>query len=79
VEFGRPYVFPPDVPKERVDIVRAAIAAAARDPELIAEADKMKLDMAYRVPEHLEGLIANLYRTSPAIVEAVKKLVPNLD
>ena len=29
--------------------------------------------------EHLERLIANLYRTSPAIVEAVKKLVPNLD
>src|SRR5438128_2337872 len=79
VEFGRPYVFPPDVPKERVEIMRAAIAGAARDPELIAEAEKMKLDMAYRAPEHLERLVANLYQTSPAIVEAVKKLVPNLD
>src|SRR6266850_618042 len=79
VEFGRPYVFPPDVPRERVEIMRKAIDAAARDPELIAEAEKMKLDMAYRPPEHLERLIANLYRTSPAIVEAVKKLVPNLD
>jgi hypothetical protein len=46
---------------------------------LIAEAETMKLDMAYRAPEHLEALIANLYRTSPAIVEAVKKLVPSLD
>src|SRR5882762_9545614 len=46
VEFGRPYVFPPDVPKERVEIMRAAIAGAARDPELIAEAEKVKLDMA---------------------------------
>jgi tripartite-type tricarboxylate transporter receptor subunit TctC len=79
VEFGRPYVFPPDVPKERVEIMRAAIAGAARDPELIAEAEKMKLDMAYRAPGHLEQLIANLYRTSPAIVEAAKKLVPTLD
>jgi tripartite-type tricarboxylate transporter receptor subunit TctC len=79
VEFGRPYVFPPSVPNERVEIMREAIAKAARDPELIAEAEKMKLDMAYRPPEHLERLIANLYRTSPAIVEAVKKLVPNLD
>jgi tripartite-type tricarboxylate transporter receptor subunit TctC len=79
VEFGRPYVFPPDVPKERVEIMRAAIAEAARDPDLIAEAERMKLDMAYRAPEHLERLIANLYRTSPATVEAVKKLVPNLD
>src|SRR5262245_19087422 len=79
VEFGRPYVFPPDVPKESVEIMRAAIAGAARDPELIAEAEKMKLDMAYRAPEHVETLIANLYRTSPTVIEAVKKLVPNLD
>src|SRR5215470_11428341 len=34
-EFGRPYVFPPDVPAERVAIMRTAIAAAARDPELL--------------------------------------------
>jgi tripartite-type tricarboxylate transporter receptor subunit TctC len=58
--------------------VRRAIAAAAKDPELIAEADRMKLDMSYRAPEHLEKLIANLYATPPAVVEAVKKLVPNL-
>ena len=79
VEFGRPYVFPPDVPKDRVEIMRNAIADAVKDPELFAEADKMKLDMAYRPPEHLERLIANLYETSPAMVETIKKLVPNLD
>jgi tripartite-type tricarboxylate transporter receptor subunit TctC len=79
VEFGRPYVFPPDVPKDRVEIMRDAIAAAARDPELLAEAGKMKLDMAYRSPEHLARLVANLYATSPAMVDTVKKLVPNLD
>jgi tripartite-type tricarboxylate transporter receptor subunit TctC len=79
VEFGRPYVFPPEVPKDRVEIMRKAIADTARDPELLAEADKMKLDMAYRPPEHLERLIANLYETSPAMIETVKKLVPNLD
>ena len=79
VEFGRPYVFPPEVPRERVEIMRKAIADAAHDPELIAEAEKMKLDMAYLPPEHLERLIANLYETPPAMIETVKKLVPNLD
>src|SRR5262249_45945629 len=44
VEFGRPYVFPPDVPPDRIAVMRRAIADAARDPELLAEADKMKLD-----------------------------------
>src|SRR5437016_5637791 len=48
VEFGRPYVFPPGVPKDRVELMRKAIADAAKDRELLAEAEKMKLDMAYR-------------------------------
>jgi len=77
-EFGRPYVFPPDVPKERVEVVRKAFAAALQDPALIAEAAKMKMDMTYRPPDHLERLVASLYETPPALIETVKKLVPNL-
>jgi len=77
-EFGRPYVFPPDVPQDRVEIMRKALADAARDAELLAEADKMKLDMSYHSPAHLERLLANLYQTPPEMVEAVRKLIPNL-
>ena len=75
-EFGRPYVFPPDVPKERVDAVRKAIADAAHDPELLAEAARIKLDMTYHAPEQLERLVANLYATPPELIESIKKLVP---
>ena len=78
VEFGRPYVFPPEVPKDRVALMRNALAEAAKDPELIAEAEKIRLDMTYRPPDRLERLVADLYATPPAVVEAVKKLVPNL-
>jgi tripartite-type tricarboxylate transporter receptor subunit TctC len=63
VEFGRPYVFPPDVPKDRVAWMRRAVAEAAQDPELLAEAEKSKLDMTYRAPEHLGGLVHDLYET----------------
>ena len=77
-EFGRPYVFPPDVPKARVATMRTAFAEALRDPALLAEAARMKMDMTYRAPEQLERLIASLYETPPALIETVKKLVPNL-
>jgi tripartite-type tricarboxylate transporter receptor subunit TctC len=79
VEFGRPYVFPPEVPRERVEIMRKAIEETAKDPDLLAEAAKMKLDMSYRSPAQLEQLVAALYQTPPAMIEAVKKLVPSLD
>jgi tripartite-type tricarboxylate transporter receptor subunit TctC len=78
VEFGRPYVLPPNTPKERVDVLRKAFADTVHDPELVAEADKLKLDMTYRSPEDLERLVANLYETPPEMVETVKKLVPNM-
>ena len=77
-EFGRPYLFPPDVPKDRVQFMRDAIAAAVKDPELVAEAAKMKLDMVYRPPEHLEELVAHLYETPPDVVEKAKQISPNL-
>lgn len=77
VEFGRPYVLPPEVPKEVVAILRKAFADAVNDPELVAEADKIRLDMTFRPPELLEKLVAGLYETPPAIVDAVRKLVPS--
>jgi tripartite-type tricarboxylate transporter receptor subunit TctC len=77
-EFGRPYVFPPDVPQDRVDIMRKAIAAATADPELVAEARQMKLDMAYRGPDELERLVASLYDTPADMLETVRKLVPQM-
>jgi tripartite-type tricarboxylate transporter receptor subunit TctC len=77
-EFGRPYVLPPDVPKDRVETMRKAFAEALADPDLIAEAARMKMDMTYRPPDALERLVASLYEAPPALIETVKKLVPNM-
>jgi tripartite-type tricarboxylate transporter receptor subunit TctC len=77
-EFGRPYLFPPDVPADRVELMRQALAGAVNDPELVAEANRIKLDMSYRAPDHLERLVANLYETPPALIETVRKIIPNL-
>jgi tripartite-type tricarboxylate transporter receptor subunit TctC len=76
-EFGRPYAFPPEVPADRVLVMREAIAQAAHDPDLLAEAAGIKMDMIYTPPEHLEQLVANLYKTPPAVIETVKALLPS--
>jgi tripartite-type tricarboxylate transporter receptor subunit TctC len=77
-EFGRPYLFPPGVPQDRVDFMRKAIERAVKNPELIAEAQKMKLDMVYRPPEHLEQVVSSLYATPAKTVEKAKQISPNL-
>ena len=58
--------------------MRKALVETLKDPALIAEAARIKLDMTYRPPDDLERLVANLYETPPALIETVKKLVPIL-
>lgn len=76
-EFGRPYAFPPGVPQDRVSVIRKAMADAAHDPQLLAEASRAKLDMTYTPPEMLERLVAKLYETPPALVATIKSILPN--
>jgi tripartite-type tricarboxylate transporter receptor subunit TctC len=77
-EFGRPYLFPAGVPQDRVEFMRKAIKAAVDNPGLIEEAEKMKLDMVYRPPEHLAEVVAHLYETPPQTIEKAKEISPNL-
>jgi hypothetical protein len=65
------------VPKDRVEIMRKAIAEAVHDPDLVAEAATIKMDMTYTPPQRLEQLVAKLYQTPPGVVETVKALLPN--
>ena len=44
---GRPYVMPPGTPDALVKIMRDAFAKAIKDPKLIAEAKKAKMDLNF--------------------------------
>src|SRR5262249_36074691 len=41
----RPYVLPPNTPKDRVQIIRKAFMDTMKDPEFLAEAKKANLDI----------------------------------
>jgi tripartite-type tricarboxylate transporter receptor subunit TctC len=76
VEFGRPYVMPPNTPADRVQAMRQAFAEAAADPELIAEAAKINLDMTFHPAKTLISLVDKLYATPPHVIEEVRRLAP---
>jgi tripartite-type tricarboxylate transporter receptor subunit TctC len=44
---GRPYVMHPGTPAEHLRIMRSAFAAAIKDPELVAESRKAKMDLEF--------------------------------
>lgn len=76
VEFGRPYVAPPDVPPERLAALRQAFADTLADPALIEEARRTGLDMTYRPPQALEKLVMDLYATPRALIAEAQEMLP---
>lgn len=69
---GRPYVVAAEVPKDRVAALRKAFLAALADPELLAEAQKMRIEITPTTGEDVEKLIARLYATPRDVVEKVR-------
>ena len=74
-QFGRPIIFPPGVPADRVKIMRDAFNKTINDPALLAEAEKRRLDIDPATGEELDKLAKEVMTTPPDIVERVKKLM----
>ena len=76
-ELGRPMVAPPGVPVDRIKILREAYATSLRDPDLIAEVNKSRLDMEPSSGEEIQALYKELMDQPREVVERVKKLDEN--
>lgn len=74
-ELGRPMIAPPGVPADRIKILREAYNKALKDPELIAEVTKSRLDMDPSTGEEIEVLIREIMDQPPEVVTLVKKII----
>ena len=72
---GRPFVAPPDLPADRLKMLRDAFNATMTDPAFVAEAQKSKLDLEPEDGEHLATLIAKIYATPKPIVDKITSLI----
>jgi tripartite-type tricarboxylate transporter receptor subunit TctC len=72
---ARAVVTTPDVPAARVAALRQAFAATMRDPEFIAEATKMKMDLSISTGEEAQAHAASVVDTPADIVERAKAIL----
>ena len=70
---GRPFVMAPGVPPERLSALREAFAAALRDPDLIEESKKLRLNISYVPPDTLQTLVDKAYGADAQTIERVQK------
>jgi tripartite-type tricarboxylate transporter receptor subunit TctC len=71
-DIGRAIVAPPDIPAARVAVLRTAFMRMMSDPELLAAARMMRLDISPMDGSTLQGLVAKIGNTPTAVVAAAK-------
>jgi tripartite-type tricarboxylate transporter receptor subunit TctC len=76
-ELGRPMMATPGIPPERVKILREAYARALKDPELLVEAEKNKMDVDASSGEELEEMIKKVMDQPKEVTDRVKKMLEN--
>jgi tripartite-type tricarboxylate transporter receptor subunit TctC len=73
-EWARSLMAPPATPADRVAILRAAHEKASKDPELLAEAKKLRIDITHLRGEHLQSIAKEVMTQPPEVIEQIKKL-----
>jgi len=70
-----PYAMPPGVPAERVKALQAAFLAAHKDPEYLAEAEKLKIDVSPIDGQEILDVITKISSMPKDDIKSVEKLI----
>lgn len=72
---GRPYVAPPGIPKERLTILREAFMRTMADPDFLADAKKLELEISPVSGPAVEQLLNEVYATPPDVAQKLSALL----
>jgi tripartite-type tricarboxylate transporter receptor subunit TctC len=70
---GRPYVAPPNLPADRIAVLRQAFMDTMKDKDFLAEADKTQLEVNPVSGEDVDKLVKDIYATPADIVAKAKE------
>ena len=74
-QIAYPFLAPPGVPADRVAVLRAAFLKAMADPELLADANKARLEILPASGGEVQKLVAELYATPAPVVEKASEML----
>jgi tripartite-type tricarboxylate transporter receptor subunit TctC len=75
--FGRPIVASPGTNPDHLKILRQAFEQSMKDPELLAETKKQRMDIDPESGETLEKLAKEILQQPPEVLARVKKILGN--
>jgi tripartite-type tricarboxylate transporter receptor subunit TctC len=72
---GRPFAASPNLPKERLALLRKAFLDTMADKEFLADAQKMNLDIDIATPEQVEALLREFANYPKNVIEKAKAAI----
>ncbi len=73
-ELSRPFAAPPNIPVDRAKILQAAFREAHRDPQFLAEAKNLDLDISPVGPDEVLAALKSIEKADPKHLEYLRKL-----
>ena len=71
---GRPLVAPPGLPPQVATALRRAVAETMVDPDFLAEANKLRLEINFVSGEAVAELVSSLHQLPPAVIERAQQI-----
>jgi len=72
---GTPLAFGGGVPTDRVEVMRAAFDATMRDPEFLAEAEKLKIEVSPVSAADLQAVVSRVLNTPAALAARARQIL----
>jgi tripartite-type tricarboxylate transporter receptor subunit TctC len=73
--FGKSYMAPPGVPAAQVQILRDAFDAVFKDKELLAEAERLRIEIVPQSGADVQRVVERAYSAPAAVIDRLKKIV----
>ena len=71
----RPYVLPPGVLRERLELLRLAFGETLKDPEFLADAKKSNLVIDGVSGSEIERIVAELFKLEPSVATKLNEIL----
>ena len=73
--FHRSFIAPPGTAPAQLAILRRAFDATMKDPQFVADADKLRIDVAPLSGERVQEVVRNLYASRPEVVDLARAAI----
>lgn len=73
--FHRSFIAPPGTTPANLAILRRAFDATMKDPQFLADAEKLRIDVAPLSGERVQQVVSNLYASPPEVVSLARAAI----